>query len=328
MAPMARAQNIAQGPRPAARQSGTSVLVGLVLVELVLGWALTLTLSACGNHRPAPRAQIGPTGDRGHLILIGGGDKPAVIMNRFVELAGGPTGQIVVLPLASEDSRDTGDYYRDFLRQHGAQNIEIVHIDNRAQASDADALAAVRRADGVFFSGGDQRRIAERIVDTPMHQALKDVLARDGVIGGTSAGTACQSDLMLTGDGDFSALRADNIILVNGLGLVSGVILDQHFVARQRNNRLLSVILQHPKYLGVGVDEATAAWFRPDGTMAILGERWVIVYDASGADVTRDNGDRLAVSRLKQHILIPGQIFDLAQKSVILSPETASTDGP
>ena len=86
---------------------------------------------------------------------------------------------------------------------------------------------------------------------------------------------------MLTGEGDFEVISAKNVELSPGLGLFPGAILDQHFVARKRQNRLLSVVLEHPQYLGVGIDEATAAWLKPDGTFEVLGDGAVVVYDAA-----------------------------------------------
>jgi cyanophycinase len=144
---------------------------------------------------------------------------------------------------------------------------------------------------------------------------------RGAVIGGTSAGTACQSSLMITGDGDFTVINSDNIELTEGFGLFEGVIVDQHHVARRRNNRLMSVVLEHPELLGVGVDEATAVWVRPDGTFEVLGEGWVVVYDASQAKITRAPESRLGkplgAHGLITHVLLPGDTFDVQKRTVV-----------
>ncbi|MEO1085825.1 MAG: cyanophycinase [Acidobacteriota bacterium] len=252
----------------------------------------------------------------GDLLLIGGGKKPPAVMRAFIDLAGGPSAKIVVFPTASELA-DTSEYYEELFTENGAEDVTGLELRTREQTKDPAFLAAVERADGIFLSGGDQRRITEVMLGTPMHDLLRRRLAEGAVVGGTSAGTACMSELMITGDGDFSVLRADNVEVSKGLGLFPGAILDQHFVARQRQNRLLSLVLEHPDRLGIGVDEATAVWWRGDGTFEVLGEGWVEVYDASQSAVRRldsASGPQLGVDGVRQHVLLPGDRFDLKKR--------------
>ena len=261
----------------------------------------------------------------GDLLLLGGGEKPAAVMRAFIDLAGGPEASLVVFPTASELS-DTADYYVELFTQHGAKNVRGLELRRREQAQDPDFLAAVETADGIFFSGGDQRRITEVILNTPLHDLLRRRLAEGAVIGGTSAGTACMSELMITGDGDFDVLRANNVVTSEGLGLFPSAILDQHFVARQRQNRLLSLVLEHPDRLGIGIDEATAVWWKEDGTFEVLGEGWVELYDASQATVRRLEGEagvRLGVDGLRHHVLLPGDRFDLEVRRRVPIPSSA-----
>jgi cyanophycinase len=145
------------------------------------------------------------------------------------------------------------------------------------------------------------------------------------------------SPLMLTGEGDFEVISSKNVEVWPGLGLFPGAILDQHFVARQRQNRLLSVVLERPQYLGVGVDEATAVWLKPDGTFEVLGDGSVVVYDAAGATITRAPGDGsvlLGVRDLATHVLLRGDVFDLATRRVgpaalrAAVPPAAPGEGP
>lgn len=258
-------------------------------------------------------AQQGPS--KGHLLLIGGGEKPLEAMQKFVELAGGPSAPIVVIPTASSEP-DTGEYYVDLFREgHGCTDVTPLEIRTKDDAGLAAHVAAVKRARGIFFSGGDQRRIIEALEDTPVLEAIHARWREGAVIGGTSAGTACQSPLMITGDGDFTVIRAGAVELSSGLGLFPGVIVDQHFIARQRFNRLLSVILEHPDLLGVGVDEATAVWVRPDSTFEVIGRSAVMVIDARDAAVSRetknDAKEMLSARDVRIHILVDGQTFDM-----------------
>jgi cyanophycinase len=257
---------------------------------------------------------------QGHLVLIGGGDKPDDAMAKFIELAGGPQAPMVAIPTASEDS-DVGYYYSNLFRDtYGCPNVVTLDIKNRADAARPDFVALAAAAGGIFFGGGDQTRITRAILDTPVGNAIAAAFARGAVVGGTSAGTACQSPLMITGEGDFTVIRAGSVELWRGFGFFRDVVVDQHFIARQRSNRLISVILEHPQLLGVGVDENTAVWVRPDGTFQVLGERCVMVVDAGDAAIRRrpDRGgqDDLGVHGLRVHVLLRGELFDLATRSV------------
>jgi cyanophycinase len=258
----------------------------------------------------------------GHLVLNGGGSIPRQVMEKFIELAGGVDAAIAIFPTASGEP-DTGEYYRNlFTADYGCSNVFVAEVRTRADAGDATIADRVRSAGGIFFSGGDQRRITEALLDTPVGAAIRQAHDRGAVIGGTSAGTACQSPLMITGDGDFTVITAANVELWDGLGLFPGVIVDQHFVARGRHNRLISVVLEHPDLLGVGVDEATAVWVRPNGTFEVLGEGWVVVYDAHDGEIHRRDGPEgrtdLGVHALTTHVLLPGEVFDVRSRAAVV----------
>ncbi len=256
----------------------------------------------------------------GPLILIGGGSKPPAILKRFVEFAGGPDAPIVVIPTASGEP-DTGEYYvKLFEESTGATRVTPLEIRTRLDAHRPGFVRALQEAGGIFFSGGDQSRITATFLGTPAYRAIRQAHQRGAVIGGTSAGTACMSKSMLNGQGDTGVLKASNIELVPGLGLWPNVILDQHFVARRRQARLLSVVLENPSLLGIGIDEATAAWVKDDGTMGVLGEGWVWIYDARKSHPRNEDG-RLAVRDLKVQVLVRGDRFHLTTGEVMVPAE-------
>lgn len=272
----------------------------------------------------APQAAVSAQAPsaRGHLMLIGGGDKPDAAMTKFVELAGGPGAPIVVIPTASKEP-DTPQYYEDLFRKdHGCTDVAVLPIRNRADADRPDLVAAAKRARGIFFGGGDQALILRALAGSAVLEALRDAFARGAVVGGTSAGTACQSELMITGEGNFRMIASRAVELWDGLGfLPAQVVVDQHFIARQRQNRLISVILEHPGKLGIGVDEDTAIWVRPDDTFEVIGLRSVMVFDAHSARVHRSERetkqDLLGVHGMQMHILLPGEVYDLRTRRVI-----------
>lgn len=293
--------------------------VGVLAAVLAAGCGAARTaerpVAVAETPRPAaPEAAPSATATGGHLLLIGGGVRPPEVMRQFVTLAGGGDKPVVVLPLASEESRPTARTYEEELKALGVKEVRTVHVDERRDALLPEHVEALRDAGGVFFAGGDQNRISQRLVDTPLLEAIRALLARGGVVGGTSAGAACQSEVMFVGEGDETVLRASNIVTTRGLGLFPGVIVDSHFVARKRLGRLVSLVLEHPALLGVGIDEASAVWVRPDGTMQVLGQGWVVLYDAARASVARTPDHRLAVTGLVQHVLVDGQRFDLEHR--------------
>lgn len=255
----------------------------------------------------------------GNLILIGGGKRPAEAMQTFINCAGGPDAAIIIIPTASE-LPDTGMIYkRQFMTDYNCKNVKILNLATPDQAQNESKLQVLDKAGGIFFTGGDQRRIIHVFKDSIALQKLRAHFDRGGAIGGTSAGTACMSRLMLTGDGDFSRLRAGTTVLWPGLDFLGEVIVDQHFIARQRQNRLLSCILEYPQYLGLGVDEETAIWVKPNQTFEVLGDGWVQVYDAGKASLRRrDSGEHehLSGTGLTLHVLQAGDHFDLKTRTV------------
>ena len=264
----------------------------------------------------------------GHLMLIGGGEKPRAAMEKFGELAGGKGAPIVVIPTASEDP-DTNEYYTNlFTKDYGSTDVVVLPIKTKDDASKPELVAAAKRARGIFFGGGDQVRITNALAGTPVLDALRDAYRKGAVVGGTSAGLACQSEKMITGEGNFKVIQSSSVEVKEGLGFVrKDVIVDQHFIARQRQNRLFSVVLEHPGHLGIGVDEDTAIWIRPDDTFTVIGKGSVMVFDPSGASTRRspasEGRELLGVHGMRLHILLPGEAFDMARRAPIA---TATAD--
>jgi cyanophycinase len=267
----------------------------------------------------AALAGLAPPG-RGHLLLTGGGGEPDAMWTLFFELAGGKDAPIVVLPTASERPEAGSEYVEELATKWGATHVQWLELRTRADADRPDFVATLRAARAIFFTGGDQVRITEAFLGSPALDAVRSVYARGGVLAGTSAGTACMSEVMITGEGDFTVVRAGAVETKTGLGFVTRAIVDQHFVTRQRSNRLLSVVLEHPELPGLGIDEVTTAWFRPDDTVEILGEGSVLVFDATRAAVRRTSEagkPHLGAHGVILHVLLPGDRYDLARRAVL-----------
>jgi len=163
------------------------------------------------------------------------------------------------------------------------------------------------------------------LIDTPIHSKLLEIYEKGAVIGGTSAGAAVMSEIMITGDEkrevkeghEFETIQANNIVTVKGFGFIKTAIIDQHFVRRKRHNRLISLVAENPKLLGVGIDESTAIIFTPGEIFEVVGERNVIVYDATQAQIRISPSRLLSGFNIIMHILNSGDRFNLKTKEVM-----------
>jgi len=192
---------------------------------------------------------------KGHLLIIGGNGTTDDIVSRAVQTAGGTRGVVVIFPQASE-LPETGDAAVEMWTKAGIGRA--VKADPKNPAA---ALKAVSEATFVWFPGGDQTRLMKALENTGIPEAIRTRYADGALVGGTSAGAAVMSRLMITGDAyDLQAITAGKTDIKAGLGLWPDVMFDQHFLKRQRNNRLLSAVLDHPEAVGVGIDETTAVF--------------------------------------------------------------------
>jgi cyanophycinase len=196
------------------------------------------------------RALAGPTGS---LVIVGGGLVPDSVRLRFLDLAGGKKARLVVIPTASEWGHKTGVFKGyELWKGQPAESVTLLHTLDRKKANDLAFVKPLTEATGVWISGGDQARLMAVYSGTAVEQELRKLLTRGGVIGGTSAGAAAMSSLMIVSGNPDAKVGT-------GLGLLDDVVvIDQHFGNRNRLKRLLGVLDRHPDHLGLGIDEGTA----------------------------------------------------------------------
>jgi len=197
-------------------------------------------------------------------------------------------------------------------------------LDVRGPGANTDS--AVRMLDdvtGIWFSGGDQNRLTAALRGSRLEQAIRARYMAGAVVGGTSAGAAVMTNPMLTGDerrpggsrrpADSTqaniTIDRDNVVTAPGFGLLPGAIVDQHFVRRRRQNRLMSLVLENPSLLGIGIDESTALVVRPGGSWEIIGASVAVIFDARSSDVT-PAGAVLGASGIRTHVLPAGSTFN------------------
>jgi cyanophycinase len=222
-------------------------------------------------------ALTAPAAER--LVLVGGGDLPARAKERFVEWSGGPSARILVVLWATSEPKKNLEWIREELAPLHPASIEAAPIAPLKPGTRAQLLSRLAQATGVFFSGGDQARIMDVLKDGELLAAFRERFHAGVVFGGTSAGCAVMSSPMITGDGDFSVVDGKKVVTREGLGLLPGVIVDQHFLKRRRENRLFGLILESPSTLGVGVDEATALIVEDGRRGEVAGQGQVMLVD-------------------------------------------------
>lgn len=235
--------------------------------------ALLLLLNVPLFARQVPETpevpRIDPAGIRGSLVIVGGGRIPSSVTERFRALAGGPDAKLVIIPTASEyaegDVADPTDAKKRWA-DRGFEHVTILHTRDRRVADDPAFARPIAEANAVWFDGGDQTRLADTYLDTAVDREIHALLDRGGVVGGTSAGAAIQSKVMISGGNPVARLG-------EGLDLIPGAVVDQHFLARSRKPRLLSVLEHHAGLVGFGIDESTA--------LVVQGRRLEVVGDSS-----------------------------------------------
>ncbi|MFL6699824.1 MAG: cyanophycinase [Vitreoscilla sp.] len=249
----------------------------------------------------------------GHLVIIGGGEdrtNDKRVLSRFVQLAGGDAARIVVLTAASTQHEAMWETYDRAFGELGVNDRSALQINSREDAADPQLADRILHADGIFMTGGDQRRLLSLIggtrIDKAMHRALRE---RGACIGGTSAGASAMSEHMLF-DGTREVLpQKGSVHLAAGLGFVRRVVIDQHFSERQRLGRLLSIVAQNPYLLGAGIDEDTALVIEPGRGLEVIGEGAVTLIDgremlSNLLDIEKDA--LLELTNVKLHLLPNG----------------------
>ena len=260
----------------------------------------TLTLlAASAAAQPAPK---------GKLVVVGGGTIPPVILDAAVRLAGGPSAIVAILPQASELA-DTGARTATMWKQAGVSRAIVVDVKN-GQAAER----AIGEATLIWIPGGDQSRLMAAVKGTRLPTLVGRRYAEGAIVGGTSAGAAVMSKVMVTGDADLQSITAGRTETIEGLGLWPEVVVDQHFLKRQRAARLISLILDKPDLVGVGIDESTAVVVT-GRRFEVIGLSSVVVVDARAAQVEARPVKSLAAGRnLRLHVLTSGMTFDLDER--------------
>jgi len=268
----------------------------------------------------------------GHLLIIGGAEeklRQRQILSRFVSLAGGADGRVVIVSTASSLGDEATELYESLFRQLGIPDVRGLRPLTRDDANEASAVEAMNDATGIFMTGGNQLRLSSVIGGTALGRAIIDRHRHGTIVAGTSAGASAISTHMVAFGTSGSTPKQRMTQMSAGLGLLPGVIIDQHFEQRNRIGRLLALVAQSPALLGIGIDEDTAALVGPSGVMEVLGKGSVTILDPARLQTDAYEVKRhrpMMISGVMLHSIPSGYRFDLRKRRLLapLRPVSAT----
>jgi cyanophycinase len=253
----------------------------------------------------------------GKLFIIGGGNRTVDMMNELVDLAGiRSSGYAYILPMASATPDSSIIWTKEDFVGTGARKVTGFNFQRGAILPKVQ-LDSLKNARLIFISGGDQDRFMSVILNTPVMDAIHQAYKNGAVIAGTSAGAAVMSKKMITGnqkkhpdiESGFVSIESDNVEIKEGLGFLTDVIIDQHFVKRQRLNRLVAASIENPEQLCVGIDESTAIVV--DGDYATVTGISSVVVIRNNDKIKKIQNGLLGTEGLQLGVYLPGQKFKL-----------------
>ena len=262
------------------------------------------------------------SGPLGTLAVLGGGDDDS-LLTLLAALLPGPEATIEVLTTATRrQPARTAAAYAHSWHQLGCPHVRHLQVDETHPADDPATLTRLRRASLVFMSGGDQERLTDFLLNTEFLAVLKHKYQTEPgfIIAGTSAGASAVAEFMLVDGHGWRSLLGGRIEVKPGLGLLPGVLLDQHFAERGRYPRLMHAVLAQPTLLGIGLSEETGLLIRAGQPTQVFGEEAVVVIDATQTTHNNlpglPNDHVISGHGLQLHVLVAGQQLDLATREV------------
>ncbi len=257
--------------------------------------------------------EYGPA--KGTLVIVGGGNlNGSGIREKFIELAGGPESNFVIVPTAGGNRNADGSLIAyDEQRiiapwvRLGLKHVRVLHTHDPKVADTEQFARVLRDANAVWFNGGRQWNIVDSYANTLTYQELHKVLERGGVIGGSSAGATIQGDYLVRG-----AISGSDVMMTpepnheRAFKFLRRVAIDQHINTRLRWDDLIPVIKKWPDLLGIGLSEATA--------IIVTGDR----FDVMGAwKVAVHDNTRLYQPWEKPYIVLSaGDVYNMKTRKV------------
>ena len=273
-------------------------LFGRLCSPFLLGGLVLFSPVEIEDDADAPTVAFLMSSSRGTLVICGGGSISDDVVHEFTAAAGGETARVVVITTASERA-DSDEIEEElaFWRSKGVARLTVLHTRSRDTANDPEFASPLADATGIWFIGGRQAWLADTYLGTVSEHLIHGVLQRGGVVGGISAGAAVMSTVMIRRGETHPEIG-------RGFGLLPGTLIDQHFLARNRQERLLGALAAHPGLVGLGIDEGAAVVVR-GGRLTAFGQSEVVICDSPSADLpprveTLRTGDQANLLQLSQ----------------------------
>lgn len=293
--------------------------VFLLIIAFTLPFITNLDAQPFSDHSSgsSPKDLISQGPENGTLLVIGGAASN-IFYEKFMDLVGGADAPIVVIPTAITSdilSQEDLERFRNSFERRGFTNVTVLHTRNPEEANSKRFTKPIRKAKGIWFSGGRQWRHADSYLNTLAHKAFFELLNRGGVIAGSSAGATIQGSYLARGD-----TRMNTIMMGDheeGLAFISNVAIDQHLFARNRQFDMFEILENRPELLGIGLDEDTGIIVEGD-EFSVFGSSYVAIYDGTRWSAERDTIYSLPKGSRDFYLLSEGQKYDLKNRKVLL----------
>jgi cyanophycinase len=273
---------------------------------------------------------------KGILVAIGGNEdkkKDLNILRTTVNLAANESPGIALITSASAEPEETAESYRKVFDKLNVRNVHVIHIQTRDEALNEDVLEDVRKADIVFFTGGNQLRITSILGGSPIHEEIRRKYFEEKcVVAGTSAGASALPETMIYEGESPEALKKGTVQMTCGLGLVRKVVIDSHFIKRGRFSRLMEMVATNPGITGLGLGEDTGVIISDGHFLKAIGQGLIVIFD--GKHILHSNisnikiGEAIALQNVIVHTLVRGYQYDLLTREYIKSNEPSGRPEP
>ena len=264
----------------------------------------------------------------GHLLVIGGAEdkyNERRILRKFLELAGGTSAEVLIVPVASDYPEFAADVYTQAFRNLGIANPRVLRATSRQDVVNADFDKLLEGITGIIMTGGDQMRLVSLLGGTKFAEKIrKAVRETDVVLAGTSAGAAAMSTSMIVRGEPTSHPHKNAVRLSPGLGFLKNIIIDQHFSERGRISRLITAVSFNPYNLGIGIDENTAIILDGKGKLEVYGQGSTTIVD--GSQITFNeiaevaDNESFSVCGVQFHVLREGLVYNYIDRNPIQPP--------
>jgi cyanophycinase len=281
---------------------------------------------------------------KGTLIPIGGNEDKGLeanemytlefidegILYHVVKESGGTDAKIVVIPTASSIPVEVGENYIEAFNTLGCKNVQVLNIKSKKDSEKSEFIEAIKNANCIMFSGGDQSKITKRIGGTTIHNILLDRYQNEEgfVIAGTSAGAMAMTHEMIAGGSPREAFVKGAVTMFKGLSLIPELMIDTHFIQRGRFGRVSEAVAKFPHLLGIGLAEDTGLIIKNGNDFTVIGSGMAIIFD--GSELTHNNekllkeGTPMTMTHLIVHVLSNGDQYDIKNRKVSVLPIEAS----